>query len=527
MDGVTKTFLPFFKKLETNHDFQDPKIHGTSGPIHLTNVSDHHEFPLVNELLKAAWSMGYPKVEDFANPDHHYGAGYWQQLVNEKGRRTSSYEYLRNMMKKGQVCLDRTDCKNNENLHIKTNAFVTEILFEGNRAVGVKYVDSHQNVYRARRYNRDVELEGSEGKKTQKNTEYWKSSSRHPIQNCPVDESIAFDYKHPENWWIPPHHEGDLKGEVRSASAKREIILAAGTINSAQMLLLSGVGPRDHLEALGIQVRADLPVGRRVQDHEEVAMSFKMPSSFEAPWHIATQSLRLMKEWSEGKTNALSANHIPGGMDISSDGPTGTDPSVHVHFVQLYAENLDFSHWVKQDSDKLLPAKVTDFLTFNGLKYHTLLLERVDDCSYGTITLKSTNPLEPPFIDPNYGTCKKTNDELVWAVKEMRKMNKLLPKKFQGEEVFPGKDVQSDDQILEWIRNFVFGHHISASVPMGNCSDPYAVLDHKGRVYGLEGLRVADASVFPRIPGGNIVLPTYMVSERIADFIKKDYNLSS
>ena len=109
----------------------------------------------------------------------------------------------------------------------------------------------------------------------------------------------------------------------------------------------------------------------------------------------------------------------------------------------------------------------------------------------------------------------------------MRKLNKLLPKKYQSKEIHPGEEFDTDEKLINWIRNFNWGHHISGSVPMGTCDDINAALDNKGRVFGVEGLRVIDASAFPTIPHGNILYTTYVVAERIVDFMIKDHGFGN
>jgi len=209
-----KDILPFYKKVETNHDFgHETDYHGNDGPIHITNVSSHFKFPVFDAILDTALKMGYPKVEDFMNPKTIYGAGYWQQFVNDKGRRTSSYEYIRRAIQQGRVCIDgviaeisnqdetlkmpatyknKNKCTDKQNLHIQTAKFATKIIFDEfsgdasenlekdsgkkRRAIGVEYASHDKHHYRAVRPYPTKETE--EEAKSRWTIEYWKTNQR-------------------------------------------------------------------------------------------------------------------------------------------------------------------------------------------------------------------------------------------------------------------------------------------------------------------------------------------------------------
>jgi len=293
-------------------------------------------------------------------------------------------------------------------------------------------------------------------------------------------------------------------------------------------LMLSGVGPSEHLKhQLGFtdeEIYSDLPgLGNRVLDHEEMTINFKVPTQH---WGPVKDLLSMTDKWVKGEPSALGTNHAPGGIDLSSEGPNGTKATVHIHFLMLYVENLDVNHWRNQDVAHRLPVGLTDFAFYKGLQHYTALLERSGTCSRGSLRLKNRDPFLPPLLDMNYGSCNFSNHEILFALKEVRKLNSLLPKELQGEEVNPGPDFDTDEKLINFIRSTMWGHHISGSAPMGKCSDVNAVLDNHGRVFGVEGLRVADASAFPTVPHGNILYSTYAVSERISDFVLRDNGLS-
>jgi len=560
--------LPFLKRIETNHDYTNTSVHGVNGPIHLANSSSFFDFPVANALIDTAVNkLGYPRVVDFNKGYDNYGAGYWQQYSNDKGRRTSSYEYIRRLMKSNRVCLDgvipnvelnqtleqlkapknpspknpqsQRPCTPQQNLHIITSTFVSRIIFDNNtnerpRAIGVEFANHTLFPYKAVRFFPKGSSPDEEAK-SRMVLSNWKKDQRAEVLNCPVDETLAFDYERQDEWYIPPdthvNTEDDRKTKnITQVFAKREVILSAGAVNSAQLLMLSGIGPQQHLEhQLGFkpnEIIMDLPgIGSRVLDHEELAVNFKLPSSAQH-WGILKDLLTETNKWVEGKPSAIGSNHLPGGMDISSEGVNGTSPTIHIHFIMLYLEDLDQNQWRNGGPTTRPPVGPTDFLFYEGLSHYTTLIERSGSCSQGTIRCKNRDAFVAPLVDMNYGSCKFTNDELVFGIKEVRRLNSLMPEGMRGEEVLPGKEVDTDEKLVNFVRNSVWGHHICGSAPMGRCDDELAVLDNKGRVYGVEGLRVVDASAFPTVPHGNILYSVYTVAERISDFIVRDYGFN-
>jgi len=338
---------------------------------------------------------------------------------------------------------------------------------------------------------------------------------------------LAFNNERMGEWFIPPYN-GTPAEDLKTVYAKREVILSAGTYNSAQLLMLSGIGNRKHLEhQLNFkkdELVMDLPGVGRLLDHEETAMNFKLPSGVQH-WGILKDLLTETNKWHDGNFSAISSNHVPGGMDISSDGINGTKPTIHIHFLMLHFENLDANMWRNQDAGHRLPLGPTDFAQYTGLQHWSALIERSGTCSEGTVRLKNRSPFVPPLIDPNYGSCAFTNEEIMFGIKEVRRLNSLLPEEFRSTEINPGPEFDTDEKLINWIRSTVWGHHASGTVPMGTCDDVDAALDNKGRLFGVEGIRVADASAFPIIPHGNIMYSVYTVAERIADFIVQDYKL--
>jgi choline dehydrogenase-like flavoprotein len=146
----------------------------------------------------------------------------------------------------------------------------------------------------------------------------------------------------------------------------------------------------------------------------------------------------------------------------------------------------------------------------------------------GYVTLRSKDPLDTPYINFKYfdegnDAAQEDLDAVMHGLKMARSMNSKLEVKIfvKGEEV-PGPNYQTDDQLKQFIKNEAWGHHASCSNKMGPRSDPMAVVDSKGRVHGTQGLRIVDASIFPRIPGLFIVVPIYQAAEKLSDDILAD-----
>jgi choline dehydrogenase len=306
--------------------------------------------------------------------------------------------------------------------------------------------------------------------------------------------------------------------EKKNYHCTREVILAGGAFNTPQLLMLSGIGPKEHLEdpQIGIECLVDRPgVGSNLQDRYEVGVvcqmneAFKMleNATFRAP-DDGFPGDACFVDWRNGK-GLYTSNGAMVAVILKSD-PTKPDPDLF-----MFALPGDFHGYYPGYAAKITERK--DMLTWAIIKAHT-------NNTGGTIRLKSKNPSEAPEIDFHYfeeGT-DKTGEDLkgvIEAVKFVRRMNELNGA--VAREILPGPDV-SDDGLGQWIRDNAWGHHASCSCRMGRPDDPGAVVDSRFRVIGTKGLRIVDASVFPRIPGFFIVMPIYMISEKAVDVIVED-----
>ncbi len=345
-------------------------------------------------------------------------------------------------------------------LKIELNALATRVLFEGDRAVGVEYL-SGEKIYRA----------------------------------------------HPRS--------GEGSGEVRRIYASREVILAGGAFNTPQLLMLSGIGSREELEAHGIDVRVDLQgVGRNLQDRYEISVVNRM--NFDE-WHIFKNarfdtSDPQYAKWEECKEGPYTTN----GSVLSIFKRSAPERTLPDLFCVAFLGR--FEGYFPGYSD--LFAKNLNYLSWAVLKAHT-------NNRAGRVTLRSSDPRDVPNIDFAYfeeGTPDNNADldAVVEGVHFVRTLTApLLAKGMIAEEELPGKDIQWDEDIRDYVRSRAWGHHASCSCAIGP-REKGGVLDSNFRVHGVRGLRVVDASVFPRIPGFFLVCAVYMIGEKAAEAILAD-----
>ena len=286
-------------------------------------------------------------------------------------------------------------------------------------------------------------------------------------------------------------------GEKQQANANKEVILSGGAINSPQLLLLSGIGPADHLKALGIPVVADLPgVGQNLQDHPAIVVLY---ASTQPITLLHAQSPENMQDFVDNKMGPLTSNVAEAGAFVRTKANLPM-PDIQYHFTPVYYLNHNFT----------IPEG--DGYTIAPCVLHPK--------SRGYIALRSTNPEEAPIIQPNYFSDEADMQVLIEGVKIARKLGGTEAfSPFRDVETHPGSQAQSDEEIAEYIRNHVETlYHPVGTCKMGN--DSMAVVDAHLRVRGVEGLRVIDASIMPTVVGGNTNAPTIMIAEKAADLIK-------
>ncbi|MBF6173290.1 GMC family oxidoreductase [Nocardia blacklockiae] len=295
----------------------------------------------------------------------------------------------------------------------------------------------------------------------------------------------------------------EKRGRRRIIRAAKEVIVSGGVMGSAHTLLLSGIGPAGHLRDHGIDVHADLPVGQNLHDHLFVPMTFISKKALHRgiPSHFAAgmlrETLRPGSSWF-GRTVFECVGFVK--TSFAKDIP---DMQIHT---------LPWSYPTpNQDEDKLHMVDRRSAITV----FPTLIYPK----SRGDLRLASTDPLEQPLIDPGYLSDSADADFLVEAIGMIRDI--MSSKTIVGdvtEEFSPGPDFRDETALRRELPNRIH----SVYHPVGTCRmgvDERAVVDPQLRVRGIEGLRVADASIMPSITGGNTNAPSYMIGEKCAEFI--------
>jgi choline dehydrogenase-like flavoprotein len=344
-----------------------------------------------------------------------------------------------------------------DRLHVETDALATAIVFDAdNRAVGIDYLKG-KHLYRAH---------------------------------------------------AAPMTDAGASCRVR---VRREVIVCGGTFNSPQLLMLSGIGPADALRTHGIEVRVDLPgVGRNLQDRYEIGVVYRMAQ----PWKSLAGARfvkddPLYRDW----RNAGQGMYVSNGNAISMVRRSAK----HLPAPDLFCMALLGRFEGYFPGYSRLIAEHTDYLTWTILKAHTA--NRA-----GSVSLRSADPRDTPKIDfryfdegddPGDKDLKAVVSEIRFARSIMASVNARKP---IAVEELPGVHVQTDEALGDYVRDNCWGHHASGTCAIGP-REAGGVLDSKFCVHGTKGLRVVDASIFPRIPGFFIVSAVYMAAEKAAEII--------
>ncbi|WP_421699657.1 choline dehydrogenase [Ancylobacter sp.] len=408
--------LPYFRRAESRREGGD-EYRGSDGP--LATRYGTLENPLYRAFIEAAQQAGYPASDD-VNGYQQEGFGRMDMTVKDGVRWSAANAYLKPAMKRA-------------NLKVETHARVERILFEGRRAIGVR-------------------------------------------------------------WW-----RGGQSHEVRAA---REVILSGGSINSPQLLKLSGIGSADELLPLGIEMVAHRPgVGENLQDHLEIyfQQASTQPITLYSKMGLIPRGL-IGARWLLKKDGLGATNHFEACGFIRSR-PGVASPDIQYHFLPLA---------VTYDGQGLASE--------HGYQAH---VGPMRSKSRGWVRLASPDPFSAPRIRFNYLTHPDDRVEFRAAVRLTREIfaqPAFAP--YRGREIQPGADVTSDEAIDAFVREKVeSAYHPSCTCRMGSPSDPLAVLDPQMRVIGVEGLRVVDSSAMPSITNANLNAPTIMMAEKAADHI--------
>jgi len=293
-------------------------------------------------------------------------------------------------------------------------------------------------------------------------------------------------------------------GQEHEVRAAREVVLSAGALQSPQLLQLSGVGDAARLQALGIPVTHHLPgVGENLQDHLQLRLMYKVKKPITTNDDLQSwwRQFKMGWKWITERKGPLAIGINQGGM-FTRILPDSTTPDIQFHFASVSAEMA-------------------------GAKPHpwsgcTFSVCQLRPHSRGTVFAKSRDPLEAPSMQPNYLSHEADRRCAVASIKFARHLAAAPALgDYIAEEYRPGSGVASDDETLDWARNYgatIF--HPSGTCKMG--SDPLAVVDARLRVHGLAGLRVVDCSIMPTLVSGNTNAPVVMIAEKAADLILRD-----
>ncbi|MGW6978270.1 GMC family oxidoreductase [Streptomyces sp. NPDC054932] len=381
--------------------------------------------------------------------------GLWQIPVSAAdGRRSAARERVRAVRR-----------SHPDNLVVRTNALVTRVVLDDGVATGVDYVD-RPHAYRA----------------------------------------------------DPGAHDGLALPVPRRALATREVVLAAGAFNTPQLLMLSGIGPREELERHGIPVRVPLQgVGANLQDRYEIGVVSQLDResqaikdcAFHAP-EPGAEPDRCYRAWQLGE-GPYTTNGAVVGITRKSR------PSLDAPDLFIFGGPFDFRGYYPGYSRDL--TRHRDRFTWAILKSRT-------HNTNGRVRLRSADPRDTPLVNFHYfaeGTDEEARDldAMASAVEFVRSMNRSAASVIR-EELWPGEEVGDPESVRRFVQDEAWGHHASCSCRMGRADDPSAVVDSRFRVRGVDRLRIVDASVFPRIPGFFIAVPIYMISEKASDVILRD-----
>ncbi len=414
--------LPYFIRSEGNRRGAD-RWHGADGPLAVSDIGERH--PLIDAFIAGAAEIGVPRNDDF-NGAVQEGAGYYQLTTRNGLRCSSAVAYLK-------------PARRRSNLRIETGAHATALLFEGRRAVGVRY----------RRHGRD-----------------------------------------------------------RDVRCRREVLLAAGALQSPQLLQLSGIGPAALLRRHGIAVVHDLPgVGENLQDHLQIRLIYECsrPITTNDQLNSVLGRLRIGLQWLLARRGPLAVGINQGGcfMRALRDTPAqDARPDIQFHVATLSAD--------------MAGGRAHPFSGF------TLSVCQLRPESRGRVQIRSADPFEAPSMQPNYLATDRDRRTAVAALRAARAIAQSKAMRgYVRREVRPGDSARDDEALLQ------FARETGATIfhPSGTCRmgpDAGAVVDARLRVHGIGGLRVVDCSVMPTLVSGNTHAPAVMIAEKAADMIRED-----
>lgn len=293
-----------------------------------------------------------------------------------------------------------------------------------------------------------------------------------------------------------------LRNQIQVVKARREVILAASSINSPKLLMLSGVGPAAHLREHGVAVVADRPgVGQNLQDHLELYIQQEsvQPITLYSKLNLFSKAM-IGAEWMLFKTGLGATNHFESAAFLRSR-PGVEYPDIQYHFLPAA---------IRYDGKAAAAS--------HGFQAH---VGPMRSKSRGSVALRSGDPLDKPVIRFNYMSHEEDWADFRHCIRLTREIfGQAAFDPYRGKEISPGSHVETDDQLDDFIRSHVeSAFHPCGTCRMGRADDPISVVDQECRVIGVAGLRVADSSIFPRVTNGNLNGPSIMTGEKAADHI--------
>lgn len=291
-------------------------------------------------------------------------------------------------------------------------------------------------------------------------------------------------------------------GKKEVIRARREVVLAASSINSPKLLMLSGIGSASHLAEHGIEIVADRPgVGANLQDHLElyIQQASLQPITLYKHWNLFSKGL-IGAQWLFTKTGLGASNQFESAAFIRSH-PGVEYPDIQYHFLPIA---------VRYDGQAAAEG--------HGFQAH---VGPMRSPSRGAVTLRSNKAEDAPVICFNYMSHEKDWEDFRKCIRLTREIfGQDAFKPYAGKEIQPGASVQTDEELNAFIAEHAeSAYHPCGTCRMGRADDKNAVVDPEGRVIGVDGLRVADSSIFPQITNGNLNAPSIMVGEKMSDHI--------
>ena len=295
-------------------------------------------------------------------------------------------------------------------------------------------------------------------------------------------------------------------GEVHSARANREVILSGGTYGSAQALMLSGIGPADELAQHGISALVDLPgVGKNLVEHPFLFLGWRAQAGTYTDKLRLDRATLLVLQWFFFRTGAFATNGTGANIFVRTE-PNLDRPDMQYTCVSVELSASDIWFPFIRKPDRMLRCGIS----------------MIREDSRGEVTLRSADPRDPPRILFNLFKERSDVERMILGVRIAREIYNQPPlKQYTSGELIPGERIKSDEELEKFVRSEgAITQHPVGTCKMGTDSDPGAVVDATLRVRGVEGLRVADASIMPNVPGGNTNAPAIMIAEKASDIIR-------